>query len=171
MDDQPPDPESVQAPLEPVGEPALAPDPTAGTRDFGPARLGAVPALLERTGPWVRFLAVAGFSMVALMMMVGVGAGAIGVATGRVETVMLMVLYPLIALMYFFPSLYLLQYGKRIRRYTQGGFQVADLESALDAQRRFWKAAGVLTIVSVVLSVLVLIVALLIAMMAGSGEV
>src|SRR3954471_14343410 len=76
------------------------------------APFGDVPLLLGATAPWAHFLAIVGFCSVGLLIVVGVLAGAVGSATGRPDLVVLMVVYPLSALIYFFPSLYLLQYAK-----------------------------------------------------------
>src|SRR5688572_11405761 len=136
--------------------PAAAPVPVVQT-----LALGSVPETLARTAPWAHFLAILGFVMVGLMMVAAVGAGMIGVATGRPETAVLSIVYPLTALMYFFPSLYLLQFAKRIRHFVRRGHQLQDLESALDAQRRFWKVAGIIGVATVALSLIVFVVALL----------
>jgi hypothetical protein len=127
---------------------------------------GAVTRALERTAPWTRFLSIVGFIGVVLMIVIGIAAGAIGLMTQRAETTVLMVLYPLMALMYFFPSLYLLQYSKRIGQYVRGGQQLPDLESALEAQRKFWKFAGLMTIVGFALSVVAFAAAVIIGFLA-----
>jgi hypothetical protein len=130
-----------------------------------------VPELLGRTAPWAYLLAIVGFLSVALMIVVGIGAGAVGLATGRAETAMLMVIYPLSALIYFFPSLYMLQYAKRSRRFAQGGQSLAELEAALDAQRKFFKFAGIATVLGVALGVLLFVGVVLFSMLARAPEV
>ncbi len=137
----------------------------------GTPSLGAVPGLLARTAPWAHLLAVVGFVSVGLMILLGVGAGALGLATGRAETTVLMVIYPLSALVYFFPSLYMLQYAKRSRRFAQGGQSLAELEAALDAQRRFFKFAAIATVVGVVLGGLVFVGVVLFSMLARAVDV
>ena len=137
----------------------------------GTPSLGAVPGLLARTAPWAHLLAIVGFVSVGLMILVGVGAGAVGLATGRAETAVLMVIYPLSALVYFFPSLYMLQYAKRSRRFAQGGQSLAELEAALDAQRRFFKFAAIATVVGVALGVLVFVGVVLFSILARAVDV
>jgi hypothetical protein len=132
---------------------------------------GAVPGLLARTAPWAHLLAIVGFVSVGLMILVGVGAGAVGLATGRAETAALMAIYPLSALVYFFPSLYMLQYAKRSRRFAQGGQSLAELEAALDAQRRFFKFAAIATVVGVAIGVLVFVGAVLFSILARAVDV
>lgn len=130
--------------------------------------LASVTQLLQETAPWVRFLAIVGFVSVGLMIVVGLGAGAVGLATQQPETVVLMVIYPLMSLLYFFPSLYLLQYARRIKEYVQGGQQLPHLEQAIHAQRRFFKFTGIIVAVSLALSVLVVIAAIVLGVLFSS---
>jgi hypothetical protein len=154
-------------------EPYAVPPPAAPVEPLPPGTpsLGAVPGLLARTAPWAHLLAIIGFVSVGLMILVGVGAGAVGLATGRAETAALMVIYPLSALVYFFPSLYMLQYAKRSRRFAQGDQSLAELEAALDAQRRFFKFAAIATVVGVALGVLVFVGVMLFSILASAVDV
>jgi hypothetical protein len=52
--------------------------------------------------------------------------------------------YVLVALLYFFPAMYLYRYASGIARLREAG-RVDDLDAALDAQRAFWKFVGILT--------------------------
>ena len=62
----------------------------------------------------------------------------------------------LMALIYFFVSLYLLRYAGAIKRAVTG-LNVADVEAALEAQASFWKLAGIMTLVGVVLYLVMVI--------------
>jgi hypothetical protein len=153
-------------------QPAVPPEgPVPPYPGDPPPFLGQVPGLLARTAPWAHLLAIVGFFSVALMILIGIGAGALGLATGRPETAVLMVIYPLSALIYFFPSLYMLQYAKRSRRFGRGGQSLAELESALDAQRKFFKFAGIATVVGLVLGVLTFVGAVLFSLLARASDV
>lgn len=154
----------------PPPPPPAAPQPPPGDFAFpAPASsLVSVTQLLQETAPWVRFLAIVGFVSVGLMIVVGLGAGAVGLATQQPETVVLMVIYPLMSLLYFFPSLYLLQYARRIKDYVQGGQQLPHLEQAIHAQRRFFKFTGIIVAVSLALSVLVVIAAVVLGVLFSS---
>jgi hypothetical protein len=59
--------------------------------------------------------------MVGLMLVVAIGAGLAGNRDQSAETAVLVVTYPLFALLYFFPSLYLLRYASRIRDFVAHG--------------------------------------------------
>ena len=136
-----------------------------GTESQGPPQLpsmAGVADILRRTQPWTRLMGVLGFIMVGFMMVVGIVGGLAGLATGDATALMLLFLYPVMALLYIFPSLYLVRYSRRIREFVAGG-QGSQLEAALDAQRAFWKFLGILTVISIVMGVL----AVLIAVVAG----
>jgi hypothetical protein len=137
----------------------------------GTSSLSGVAGLLAGTAPWAQLLAVVGFFTVGLMIVVGIGAGVVGLATGRAETAILMVIYPLTALVYFFPSLYMLQYAKRSRTFSQGGQSLAELEAALDAQRKFFKFAGIATVVGLALGMLMFVGVVLFSLLARAVDV
>lgn len=151
----------------PIAQPPAAALPPAQS----PPSLGEVPGLLARTAPWAQLLAIMGFCGVALMIVIGIGAGLVGLATGRAETAALMVIYPLSALLYFFPSLYMLQYAKRSRQFANRGPFVSDLESALDAQRKFWKFSAIAAVIGLGLGMLVFVGAILFSLMARAVDV
>jgi hypothetical protein len=121
---------------------------------------------LRGTQPWVRFLAIMGFIGAGFMVLAGLTAGIAGAATGRIETIGLMVIYPIMAVVYVFPSLFLLRYADRIRSFVASG-QEQDLVGALDAQRSFWKFAGILTIVSILVGILFSVFAVIAGVMIG----
>jgi hypothetical protein len=125
----------------------------------------AVTSLL-RTRPWVRFMSIVGFVTAGPMALIGLIGVAIGVVTRNVEAAVLAVIYPPFALLYVFPSLYLFKYANRIRDFGSNGDPL-QLELALDAQRAFWKFAGVFTLVSLVLTVVLLVGAVLVGVVAG----
>ena len=131
-----------------------------------PPALALVTLPLQRTQPWVRFLAIMGFIGAGFMVLVGLTAGVAGAVTGRIETIGLMVVYPIMAVVYVFPSLFLLRYADRIRSFVASGRE-QDLAGALDAQRSFWKFAGILTIVSIVVGILISVFAVLAGVIMG----
>src|SRR6266508_5860429 len=96
-------------------EPLPPPVPSA------PTGLTLVSQPLQGTQPWVRFLAIMGFIGAGFMVLAGLTAGVAGAATGRVETIGLMVVYPIMAVVYVFPSLFLLRYADRIRSFVVSG--------------------------------------------------
>ena len=120
---------------------------------------------LRRTRPWVRFMSMVGFVSAGLMVVIGLIGGAIGVVTQNAEAAVLIV-YPPLALLYVFPSLYLFKYANRIRDFGTNG-DALQLELALDAQRAFWKFVGVLTLVGLALTVVLMVMAAVVGIVAS----
>jgi hypothetical protein len=126
----------------------------------------AVRSTLERTQPWVRFLAIVAFAYVGLMIVGGLIAGAFLLASGQMQAVAFLFIYPLLGVLYVYPALCLLRYANGIRAFTQTGHE-RDLVSALDAQRVFWKFVGVLTAIGIALMVLGLVLGVLLGVVMG----
>lgn len=110
-------------------------------------------AMLRQTQPWVRFLSVLGFICSALMALVGIIGFAVTMfATGNmgpVEGFVVLVYLP-IAAVYFVPSLFLFRYASRISA-LWATHSVRQLEDALEAQKSFWKFAGILVLVVILM--------------------
>jgi len=121
--------------------------------------------ILRRTRPWVRLVSIIGFLSVVLMMVVGLGGGLVGITAERTHPLVLLA-YPLFALLYFFPSLYLYKYSRRIGAFVAQGHQ-AQLESALEAQRAFWQFVGIVTLVGMVVVLCLLIAAIAVGVLAA----
>ena len=127
-----------------------------------------VVASLRKTRPWVLFIAIIGFIFTALMvvasvpmflggsMMGGLDAGVPGMP-GTGFMVGIGVMYLLMAVVYFMASLYLLRYASAIKRAVTG-LNASDMESALEAQASFWKLIGILSIVSIVVTIIFMVV-------------
>jgi Family of unknown function (DUF5362) len=140
-------------------EPLIPPPPP-------PASPSPVAAQLQRTQPWVRFLSIMGFIAAGFMVLFGLVIGAAGAATGNYQTLGIMVMYPIMGVVYVFPSIFLLRYADRIKTFVASG-QEQDLAGALDAQRSFWKFAGILTIISIVLSLVFVAIAVMVGVFFG----
>jgi hypothetical protein len=108
--------------------------------------------LLARTAPWVRFLGVLTYILVAFFALLGVVM--IFLTTGRAMPgapgAVLGAAYILFAVIYIFIASYLNSYASRIGRLRRMK-RTIDLEEALDVQRAFWKFCGVMTIVGITL--------------------
>lgn len=143
-----------------IDEPLPPPVPSV------PAAPSAVSAQLERTQPWVRFLSIMGFIASGLMVLLGLVIGAASAAMGRSEMLPVMVMYPIMGALYIFPSLYLLRYADGIKRFMSSNME-DDLATALDAQRSFWKFAGIWTIVSIGFAAVAFVIAIAVGVLAG----
>lgn len=130
---------------------------------------------MERTGPWVRFLAVLGFVLVGLMVLVGLVlvAGAIAETKGSkgaensVLMVLMAALYAVMGGLYLWPSVLLNRFASAIGRLRSGGSEA--MLAAAEAQRGFWKFAGLAVIVMIGLWVVFMAAA--IAIPAGMAAV
>jgi hypothetical protein len=98
-------------------------------------------------------MAIMLFISVGIMVLSGLAVGALGLYSGEAGMAALMVIYPLIGLVYLFPGIYLTRYASHIGGYL-GNPQTAQLELALEAQRKFWKFVGILAMIALVLTLL-----------------
>jgi len=134
----------------------VAPSPGSPTRN-------AVD-LLRRTRPWATFLAILGFigggvmALATLFMGIGAAAGDDEMFGGGDAPIVLAIaaFYAVATVMYIFVSVLLFKYGRAIGFLVQFN-RNQELEEALDAQRRLWKAMGVIAIVTMALMVVAMI--------------
>jgi hypothetical protein len=114
---------------------------------------GGIAGALAGTRPWVRLVSILGFLGAGFMFLVGVMIALGGsffpadAAVGGSGFAVLGVIYACMGLLYFIPSRHLWRYGSFIDAYLRDP-QQAQLEQALEAQRRFWKFVGILAAIS-----------------------
>lgn len=72
------------------------------------------------------------------------------------------VMYAVLSVIYIFMAVYLLKYNSAIGRLL-GSAAVVDMEDALVAQRKFWRLAGIITAVMLVLMVIGVLAAIIIS--------
>jgi hypothetical protein len=111
-------------------------------------------------------MGILGFVTVGMMLLFGLGAAVAVLATQGGEAALLLAVYPLMAVLYVLPSIYLMRYANRIRDFIAQR-QQHQLEAALDAQRAFWKFMGIFALVSLVLSGFAILVALVFGVAGG----
>jgi hypothetical protein len=129
---------------------------------------------LKATRPWVKFLAILGFILAVLSLLLGV-ASITGMYTGFSKaglpayfSTLVGILYILMSLVFYvFPALYLYRYAKAIAGIGAG--EGAAFEDALKQQKSFWKYVGVFTLIVLILYAL-FIVAGILAVMFGVGH-
>jgi len=110
---------------------------------------GAAPSqrttqLLMETRPWVKLMGVLGMISVVFMVLGALGMVIAAVSGGQLQFMGLAVLYILMAVLYYFPIRYLLQYASRIQDFVRDG-TTEHLDQALESQKSFWKFIGILT--------------------------
>jgi hypothetical protein len=133
-------------------------------------------AYLRETAKWGKFLAIVGFIMCALVVLIGIFAGSIMAAAfgqmgGAYSTGMgagAAIVYILIALLYFFPCLYLYRFATRMQVALQNNDQ-SNLSAAFMNLKSCFKFLGILTIIVLAFYALALIFVVLGATMAGLG--
>ena len=126
---------------------------------------------LRSSAKWSYFLAIVGFIFILFLMVIGVTF--IGLSSVMNEYsdfqklpfpfpfVLIGVLYLLMAILYFFPSYNLLKFGSKIQSGLAEKKQ-SDIEEGLKNLKRMFTFIGVLTIISIFLSILIIPIILII---------
>ena len=132
----------MDQPENPYSAPTEMAPPVLGGQDEADLQTAR---LLIQTKPWVRFISI-------LMMIVGVLAGVgavvgplfIGFASSETPITALTMfgVYLLMSLLYVIPAWHLSNYANRISKYAAAPDRES-LNSALQAQRSFWKFVGI----------------------------
>lgn len=127
--------------------------------------------LLE-TVRWTKFIAIVGFVFLGLLLLgaLGMGSGITAMSEfsglGSSFGVAMMIVYLLVALLYFFPIFYLYKYSMLIKPAIQTSNQ-EQFNLALSYQRRMYKFIGVLFLVVLGLYAVLLIFAIIGAAITG----
>jgi hypothetical protein len=123
---------------------------------------------LQQAGKWAIFLGIVGFIFTALIALAALSIGTIITFVSKINPLMqfpagvgvaLTVLYLLIALLFFFYSLYLYQFGSRIKK----GLYLNSAEEttlAFSKLKSFFKLWGIITIVIILFYVLMFVIAI-----------
>ncbi len=153
----------------PYQSPAGAPG--EWTASASPNQLATPKAIetLRQTRPWVRFISVLGFIGSALMIGIGLLGGLMGTLSpqARAQSAVLFVYVPL-SLLYIFPSLFLWRYADRIHKLQQSQ-HVADMESALEAQKSFWRFIGIVAAIILAIYAVLLVVMVPLMLLVNRG--
>ncbi len=129
---------------------------------------------MRGTKPWVLLIGIVLIISAVFMVLGTFGmfmAGTLGLGTqGPEAAAMLGVggMYALMSLIYILMGVYLFKYSSAIGRLLQSS-SVMDMEDALHSQRKFWKVAGVITAIMLVLMVLGIIAAIAIPILTMSS--
>jgi MFS family permease len=107
-------------------------------------------AYLNETGKWGKFLAIVGFIVMGLIVLAGLFAGklfaTLGQTAGMPYAGLIGVFYILIAVLYFFPILYLFNFSSRIRKALQTKDNQT-LDSAFENLKSHYKFMGIFMII------------------------
>jgi hypothetical protein len=105
---------------------------------------------LRSTKPWTMLLAVLGFISIGFMVLAGLGMALFSslIPGVRGQGAVMGLVYIVMAVLYFFPALYLVKYSSAVERFLNTGMP-ADMESALTYQKSFWKFVGILSLIGI----------------------
>jgi len=133
-------------------------------------------SLFRETSKWAKFLSVVGFIFCGLLVLIGVFAGSIYATMGQqynttpspvpvaMMGVIMTVVYIVIAIIYFFPFLYLFKFSNRMKVALRNNDQ-NQLTASLASLKSYFKFLGILTIIGLAFCVLIFVLGGLGAMM------
>lgn len=128
-----------------------------------------VSSYLSETAKWGKFLAIMGFIGCGILVLVGIFAGSLMASLSSIEgaaigTSFLMVIYILLALLYFFPCLYLFNFASKMQKAIRSNDQIQLTESFKNL-KSCYKFMGILMIVILAIYALAFIGGLIMASM------
>ena len=127
---------------------------------------------MRGTKPWVLLIGIVLIISAAFMLIGTIGimiASTVGMAAAEAGPLIgVAVMYGVMGIIYVMMGVYLFKYSSAIGRLLQS-VSVIDMEEALQSQRKFWKIAGIITAVMLVLMVLGFIAAIAIPMLQLGG--
>ncbi len=138
---------------------------------------------LDETARWGKFLAIAGFAMCGLIVIMGFSVGAIMAAStsmfqplvaredrtailAPVFSVVFGAMYMVLAVVYFFPCLFLYRFSVRLRSALKTNDQVK-LNQSFKAQRYLFRYVGILSIIALALVAIEVLAVGVMALLAG----
>jgi hypothetical protein len=124
---------------------------------------------LQQAGKWATFLGIVGFIFTGLILLGALSASALVAVFQRINPMIgagmaggIAVYYIVIAAVYFFFSLYLYQFGSKVKQGIGFGDTVL-VTAALGKLKSFFKLWGIMTIVAFALMVVIIICAIIFA--------
>ncbi|MDR2618022.1 MAG: DUF5362 family protein [Treponema sp.] len=140
---------------------------------------------LKGASPWLRFIGILGFISCGGMFLGGIGFIALfstvsevwgsipGIEAysdviGAVFAASTGVLFLIYAVLYLFPSLFIYNFGNKIRSYMRNGAD-QDLEAAFKNNKSLWKYLGILAIISLAFIPVLVIAGIIAAVVMALG--
>ena len=123
-------------------------------------------SFLKETAKWTYFLSIVGFVFVGLMVLVSFFAGALFSNLPNSEAMpfnfgpFMTIIYLVMALVYFFPILYLFKFSTKMKIALQSKID-EDLAVALENLKSHYKFVGVFTIIIISIYVLFFLLAII----------
>ncbi len=107
---------------------------------------------LRSTSPWIKFMGIMGMIAIGFILIAAIYMSTLPFVGGSFALV-----YFILAVVCFFPALFLIQYSSLLGSYTRSK-NPGDLERAFVKQKSYWIYVGILTIIYIAL-VLIMILA------------
>ena len=135
---------------------------------------------LATAGKWATFLAIIGFIVLGLMLLgalamfamgsalQGMGAGA-GPMAGMMSGGILGGVYLVLAVVCFFPTLYLFRFGSKAKQAVNSN-STPELTECMGNLKSYFKFLGIFTIVTIVFYIILFIVMIGVGVSAASGN-
>lgn len=118
---------------------------------------------LKETAKWARFLAIVGFVMTGFIVLAALFAGTLlstmsggSSSLGLLSSTSVTITYLLVAGLYFFPCLFLLQSSQKLTLALESGSS-EDLTAAFEKLKNFFRFVGIMTLVIISLYALMLV--------------
>lgn len=150
-------------------------EPTQDTALFGLSIDPVSKSHLAETAKWAKFLAIAGFIMCGLLVLLGIFFGSFfstfnrtystyesNIDVAAVTRVTAAVLYTLIAVLYFFPCLFLYRFAVKMKVALQSDDQVT-LNTSFQNLKKMFRFVGIMTIIALSFYVIALAIGLIAA--------
>ena len=134
---------------------------------------------LKEASPWLRFLGIIGYINCGILVLACIGSfagmreisalwdaipdiGALGDTFTSIFSASLGMNFLVFAVLFFFPSRFVYNFGAKIRSYFQNGKE-QELELALKNNRTLWKYMGIITIISLAMIPILIVIIIVIA--------
>ncbi len=121
---------------------------------------------LKYSAKWANFLAIIGFIGLGLMVLGGLISIIAGASISRIpgmqQFAVIGIVYLVLAVLYFFPTLYLYQFASKTKKAIQNRSQ-ENLDLGLENLKSFFKFLGIFTIVVISMYILILFIAIIAA--------
>jgi hypothetical protein len=131
--------------------------PPENSAELGSAVTSRTVEFLRQTQPWVRFLSILAFIWFAGMIVVTIILLARAAASEELASAIMAAVYGIYALLALPPAVFLGRYASGIARFRASS-EPYDLESAIRAQKSYWRFAGIAMLIVLAFCVLSMIV-------------
>lgn len=156
----------MEDPIYSAEQPVL-PQETAPQSDIAPATITSdMLREIRQTAPWMTFMSILGFVACGLMLLAGIALFFLSSKLSLPIPPSMGLVYIIMAVIIFFPYLYLYQTAESFRGFVQRG-DVNAMETALMLQKKFWRYLGILTLVYMAVLALMMLIGFL-AVILGS---